>query len=186
MTVQNFLKKLTDSKDKTVIQRHLFEGRLYKKLYVVIAIFTDNLAHTRIQIATSYRKHLVEISNTKRLFTERGQFNVTAVRDGITADNIEEECLNDAVKCGAEDIEVFNAAERHVTFFCDPKNFLQVRYKLTLAGHRIEQSECAFFPNIQLVQLTESELVDYHKFKERLLNVDGFDEIYDNLDEDVS
>lgn len=182
-TIQTFLKKLAETKDKTVIQRHLFEGRLYKKLYVVISIFTDNLAHSRIQIATAFRKHLVETTQSKRLFIERGVFNITA-RDSISAENIEDECLNDAIDCGADDIDVFNAAERQVTFFCDPKEFLKVRHKLSTAGHKIEQSECAFYPNNQLVQLSDTEITDYNKFKERLLAIDGFDEVYDNLDDD--
>lgn len=181
-TVQTFLKKLADSKDKTTFQRHLFDGRLYKKLHFIIAIFTDSLPHAKIQIATVYRKHLVETTNSKRLFDERGVFNVIA-RDGITADNIEEECLNDADQCGADDFEVFNAAERKVSFFCDPKEFLKVQNKLTLAGYLIEHSECAFYPKTTAAQLSESELVDYGKFKTKLLNIDGFDEVYDNLAE---
>lgn len=181
-TVQNFLKKLTETKDKNTVQKHLFEGRLYKKLYVVIVVFTDNLAHTKIQIATSFRKHLVEATNTKRLFDEQGVFHVIA-RDGITAENIEEECLNDADECGANDFDVFNATERKVTFFCDPREFLKVRHKLALAGHKIEHSECAFFPKVPSAQLSDAELTDYEKFKGRLLSVDGFDEVYDNLAE---
>lgn len=181
-TISTFLKKMSESKDKSAIQRHLFEGRLYKKLNVVITIFTDKLAHTKIQIATAYRKHLVDAINTKRLFDERGVFHVTA-RDGITADNIEEGCLNDADECGASDFEVFNAAERKVTFFCDPSDFLKVRHKLALAGYKIEHSECAFYSKVPLAQLSEAELTDYEKFKTRLLSIDGFDEVYDNLAE---
>lgn len=184
-TVTLFLKKMSDSKDKTAIQRYIFEGRLFKRMYVVISIFADNYALTKIQMATVFRKHLVEQIQAKRMFNERGVFNVIA-RDGISIENIEEECLNDAVECGADDIEVYNATERQVTFFCDPKDFLKVRHKLSTAGHKIEQSECAFFPNNKLVQLTEAELKDYNKFKERLLAIDGFDEIYDNVEDDDS
>lgn len=181
-TIQNLLKKLSETKDKSAFQRHLFEGKLYKKLFVVIAIYTDSLAHSKIQIATVFRKHLVDATNTKRLFIERGVFNVIA-RDGIKPENIEDECLSDAIECGAEDIEVFNAKERQVTFFCDPREFPKVRQKLSALGHRIEHSEIEFFPNTQLVQLAESELKDYEKFKLKLQNIDGFDEVYDNLDE---
>lgn len=182
-TIKNYLKKLSESKDKSNFQRHLFEGRLYKKLCFIATVYTDNLAHLRIQMATPFRKHLAEATNTKRLFTERGVCNVTA-RDGISVPNIEEECLNDAIECGAEDIEVFDAAERQVSFFCSPQDFLRVRQKLTAAGHKIEHSELAFFPNTQLVQLSDAELTDYKKFKERLISIEGFDEIYDNVEND--
>lgn len=181
-TIQNLLKKLTETKDKTTFQRHLFEGKLYKKIFVVISIYTESLAHTKIQMATVFRKHFVDASNSKRLFDEKGVLNVIA-RDGISPEKIEDECLSDAIECGAEDIEVFNANERKVTFFCDPREFIKVRQKLTAAGHKIEHSEIEFFPNTQLIQLADSELKDYKKFKTKLENIEGFDGLYDNLDD---
>ncbi|XP_031618443.1 uncharacterized protein LOC116337742 [Contarinia nasturtii] len=181
-TIQNFLKKLSEIKDKP-IQRYLYEGRMYKKLYVVISMFPNSVGLAKIQIATVFRKHLVEAINAKRVFNERGVINVTA-RDGISLEHIEDECLSDAIECGAEDIEVYNAAERQVSFFCDPNEFLKVRQKLSALGHKVEHSECEFFPKTQLVQLKESELNDYKNFKSKLIEFDGFDEIYDNLDDD--
>lgn len=182
-TIRNFLKKLSEAKEKTVVQRHTFEGKLYKKLLVIITFFPESLGHTKNQIGSIYRKHLVEQANAKRVFNECGTINVT-VRDGINVDNIEDECLNDAIMCGAEDIEVHNAAERQVSFLCHPQSFSSVRHKLETMGHKIERSECIFYPNSELVQLNESELVDYQKFKNKLMKLEGFDEIYDNLDDD--
>lgn len=184
-TIQGFLKKLTDTKDKSQLQRHLFEGRVYKKLNFIAAIYTDKLAHVKVQMATIYRKHLIENTNVKRLFVERGIVHVIA-RDGIDKKNFEDECTADAIECGAEDIEVFDVNERKVIFFCDPKEFLRVRNKLTTAGHKIEHSECSFFPNTNcnLAQLTEAELKDYNKMKDKLTQIEGFDEIYDNLEDD--
>lgn len=184
VTIQNFLKKLSDDKDKTVYQRHLFEGKLYKKLFFIVTIYTDNVSRSKIHIATPFKKHLVEAANnTKRLFTERGIINAIA-RDGIGMDNFDDECLNDALECGAEDIEVGDVTKKQVTFLCNANEFLKVRQKLTAAGHQIEHSECAFFPNTNLAQLNDSELADYKKFKDRLLLIDGFDNIYDNLEND--
>lgn len=182
-SIQGFLKKLSESKDKTTYQRYLFEGRLYKKVSFIVTIFTDNLAHARIQIATPFKRHSADMTNTKRLFIERGVFNVTA-RKEISVDNFEDECLTDAIECGCEDIEVYDAAERKVTFFCDAREFLGVRHKLSRAGHQIEHSELVFFPNTALAQLNEAELLDYKKFKAKLLDVEGFDEIYDNVEND--
>lgn len=183
-TIQGFLKKLSETKDKTQLQRHLFEGRIYKKLNFIAAIYTDKLPHVKVQMATIYRKHLIENISVKRYFIERGVFHVVA-RDGIDVNNFEDECLTDAIECGAEDIEVFDATERKVTFYCDPREFLRVRNKLTTAGYAIEHSECLFLPNVNcsLVQLTEGELKDYTKVKERLEQIEGFDEIYENLED---
>lgn len=184
ITIQNFLKKLSENKDKTIYQKHLFEGKLYKKLFFIITIYTDNVARSKIHIATPFRKHLVEsANNTKRLFTERGIINAIA-RDDINVENFDDECLSDALECGAEDIEVGDIGEKQVTFLCDSNEFLKVRQKLTATGYQIEHSECAFFSNTNLAQLNDTELADYKKFKERLLLIDGFDDIYDNLEND--
>lgn len=184
-TIQGFLKKLTETKDKTQLQRYLFEGRVYKKLNFIAAICTDKFPHVKVQVATIYRKHLIENTNVKRLFVERGVFHVLA-RDGIDVNNFEDECLTDAIECGAEDIDVFDVAERKVTFYCDPREFLRVRNKLTTTGFKIEHSECSFLPdtNCILVQLNEAELKDYNKIKEKFTLIEGFDGIYDNLEND--
>lgn len=140
------------------------------------------MAHVRIQMATPMKKHLAEVLNAKRSFIERGVLNAIATTD---AEHFEDNCLTDAVECGADDIEVFDAAKRQVIFFCDPIELPKVKQKLTSVGYRIEYSECEFFPNIPLVSLTETEMADYKHFKERLLSIEGFDEVYDNLlDED--
>lgn len=184
-TIQTALKRLSESKSKEQSKRLLFEYRLYKKLMVIVSIFTDRSAHVRIQMATPMKKHIAEVINTKRLFIERGIFNVIA-RPNIETDGLEDECLSDAIEFGAEDIEVHDIDKKQVSFFCDPNHFFKVKQKLTAAGYQIEYSECDFFPTIPLVELTESEQADYKKFKERLMSIEGFDEIYDNLKENES
>lgn len=182
-TIQNLLKKLADAKEKPNDQRYLFEGRLFKKLYIVVSMYPGNYAHAKIQFATIFRKHLIEVVNAKRLFDERGVINVIA-RDGISVEAMEEECLNDALECGAEDVEVYDTNERQVSFTCDPIEFLKVRHKLSTLGHKVEHSECAFIPNGQLVKLSESELTEYNKVKNKIMDLEGFEEIYDNLDDE--
>lgn len=184
-SIQAALKRLSESKGKEESKRLLFEYRLYKKLLVIVTIFTDRVAHVRIQMATPMKKHLAEVANIKRSFIERGVFNVIA-RPDIKIDNLEYECLSDAIEFGAEDIEVHDIDEKQVTFFSDPNHFFKVKQKLIAAGYQIEYSECDFFPTIPLVELTESEQADYNKFKGRLMSIEGFDEIYDNLKDDES
>lgn len=185
-TIQGFLKKLSETKDKTQLQRHLFEGRVYKKLNFIAAIYTDNVPHIKVQLATIYRKHLIENTSVKRYFIERGVLHMVA-RDGIDVNNFEDECLTDAIEYGADDIDVFDVAERKVTFYCHPRDFLRVRNKLTVAGYKIEHSECLFLPstNCTMAQLTEGESKDYNRMKQKLTLIEGFDEIYDNLENDI-
>lgn len=182
-TIHNALKRFGKKDAVNSIRRHLFEIRLYRKLFVILSIYTDNLALAKNQLSQPLRKHFAEItSDNKRIFTERGVICVVA-RPEIDANSFEDECLNDAIECGAEDIEVFSVADRQVTFYCDPQEFIKTRQKLSSIGHQIEHSECMFLPNGQPIKLSESEAADYAKFKDRLNAVDGLDEIYDNAED---
>lgn len=183
-TIKTTLKRLSETPDTSKLHRHLFEGRLYSKLFLVIAVYTENLALTRNQLANIFKKHKFETNTTKHLFNEQGVIGAL-VKPTINMDSIEDECLNDAVESGAEDIEVHDAKERQVTFFCDPNEIVKVKQKLSSLGHEIVHSECVFEPKIPAANLSEAEIANYDLFKEKLRSmVDGFDEIYANLDEE--
>lgn len=53
-TIQKVLKQL--SENKVASHRHLFEVRLYRKVYVIIAIYTNNVPLTKNQIAFAFKK----------------------------------------------------------------------------------------------------------------------------------
>lgn len=182
-TIQATLKKYAQTPDTTKLHRHLYEGRLYHKVFAIIAIYTENLQLTRNQIAAALKKHKFVSDGTKNLFTERGVIDAIA-RPEIRSDNIEDDCLEDAIECGAEDIEVHDANEKQITFYCEPQEILRVKHKLSSLGHHIVNAECIFIPKSALVTLTESEAENYEIFKEKLRAVDGFDEIYDNIDDE--
>lgn len=183
-TIKITMKKSSESVDTSKLHRHLFEGRLYNKLFIIIAVYTDNLALTRNQIAAPFRKHRLEANNTKHCFEERGLISAIA-RPDINTEQFDEECLNDAVECGAEDVEIYDVAERQVTFICDANDIVSVKQKLTKAGHKIAAAECVFEPKVPTVSLSAAELENYESFKQKLETlVEGFDEIYDNLESD--
>lgn len=118
------------------------------------------------------------------MFVERGVIDALA-RPDILIEHIEDDCLTDAIESGAEDVEIHDAAQRQVTFYCEPNEFLKVKQKLTSCGYKIVDSECAFIWEAPKVKLREDEAKNYQQFKERLQQlVDGFDIVYDNHDDD--
>lgn len=184
-TIKTVLKKLSETPDTSKVHRHLYEGRLFGKVFLVIAVYTENLAQTRAQLGSPFKKHGFSINNTKHLFTERGVIEAS-VRPEIRDDHFEDDCLNDAVECGAEDVEVHDVAQRQVTFYCEPNEFASVKQKLIKCGYKIIDSECVFFWESPTVKLTEEETKNYQQFKERLSQgVDGFDTVYDNVEDEV-
>lgn len=183
-TIKAVLKKLSEAPDTSAVNRHLFEGRLYGKLFLIISVYTDNLALSRNQLAVPIKKHHFMLNNTKHMFTERGVIAALA-RPEVRADHFEDDCLNDAIECGAEDIEVHDVAQRQVAFLCEPIEFVKVKQKLTSCGYKIVEADCVFNFDGPTVKLSEEEVKNYDFFKERLQQgLDGFDTIYDNLAED--
>lgn len=177
-TITTALKKYTEATDAN-LRRHLFECRLYCKVYTVITFYTANLIQTRMQINTAMRKHNADQTKVKHIFTERGVINAI-VRPTINETTIEDDCTTDAIECGANDVDVFDVAQRYVTFFCEPETLLGVKTGLERMGYQIENSDIVYEPS-QTVLISAAERADYEKFKEKLNAIDGFDDIFDNV-----
>lgn len=183
-TIDATLKKCIESPVRSKMPRHIFEGRLYNKMFLIIAVYTENLELTRNQLANIFKKHRFDAKSVKGLFVERGMIDAIA-RPDINVDSIEDECIGDAMECGAENVEIYDANERKVTFHCDPSDIVRVRHKLATAGHEIAHSECVFESKAPGITLKDAEAKDFEIFKGKLKSyVDGFDEVYSNLEEE--
>lgn len=181
-SIDNALKRIKEGPDLSKYHRHIFEMKMFGKVYVLIAIYTDNLQRVRCEIGPALKKHRTEESKTRHLFTERGVFHAIAP-PANAGDQFEDLCTDDAIDSGAEDVEIYDAVERQVTFYCEPRDFAKVGQKLRQKEYRIEHSECEFTPNVPSVTLNSDEEKSYNIFKDKIRAAEGFDEIYDNVEE---
>lgn len=177
-TIQNFLKKQLDKSNTAKLGRYVFEVRV-SNVYAVFTVFTDNLTLAKMQLNTVLRKARVIQTDTRHMFDERGTITVTA-GSNVKPDDLEEHCMNDAIECGAEDVEIDDVESKQATFFCAPSDFDKVKQKLSAAGYNSVNAEIAFYPK-QAITISEADREHYENFKERVKTVDGFDEIYDNI-----
>lgn len=129
------------------------------------------------------RKHNADQTKVKHIFAERGVINAI-VRPTIQETNIEDDCTTDAIECGANDVDVFDVAQRYVTFFCEPETLLGVKTQLERLGYQVENSDIVYEPS-QMALISAAERVDYEKFKEKLMAIDGFDDVFDNIADDA-
>lgn len=182
VTIQAALKKLKECADEANLRRHVFECRLYKRVVVVFTYYSTNLAQTRIPLGTVFRKHNAELVKVKHLFNEKGYVDAQ-VRPGVNETNIEDDCTTDAIECGATDVHIHDAAQQQVTFYCEPDAVVDVRQRLEKLGYQIENSD-VFFEPLNLIGISDKEKVDYEKFKERLRSIEGFDDVFDNIEGD--
>lgn len=182
-TIKTTLKKLTDQPDLKKVHRHIYEGRLYGKLYLLIVVYSENLQTTRCQLGPPFRKHNFVSNNSKALFTERGVIAAVARAD-VRTDHFEDDCLNDAIECDAEEIDVIDIDQRLVTFYCEPNDLPKVVQKLGSCGYTINDSERVFIWDGPGLKLNDAEAKDYETFKGKMVEyVEGFDIIYDNVDD---
>lgn len=181
-TIQSALKKMKECPDEANMRRHVFECRLYQKVFVVFTYYTINLGTTRVPLGTAFRKHNAELIKIRHMFEEKGYVDAL-VPPRVNESNIEDDCTTDAIECGASDVHVHNAAERQVTFYCEPNAVVGVRQNLEKLGYQIENSDISFDAH-KLVRISKKEKLDYDKFMERLRAIEGFDDVFDNIESD--
>jgi transcriptional/translational regulatory protein YebC/TACO1 len=103
-SIQNILKKGASAGE---LKKHLLEIKALNKVFMVVLIYTENITGVKMNVSTILRKNAAIWSETRHLFVDKGlvQANASA-RHSEGTDSLEEVCTEDAIECGAEDVEV--------------------------------------------------------------------------------
>ncbi|ALC39152.1 CG4957 [Drosophila busckii] len=174
-SIQSTIKKCQHNKAQ--LKKHRFDIRFKRSVYMVCHIYTDNLAAVKYEITAMIKKSGGVFENVDHMFEDFGLIEATALaQDGL---NIEEKATEDAITLGAEDVEIVEA--KLGTFICSPTHLIGLTKTLSQNGYSIDNSEHMFTPN-SLVQLTEDERKAYNIFVQKLRDVPGIEDIYDNVE----
>lgn len=114
-TIQGVLKKC--STQSTKLKQHLLEIRHGFKVFMVVILFTENLANSKMFIAPMVKKSGSTYADTTHLFFDKGIIEVIGndKLDAKTADELEEIATEHAIDCGAEELEIIDAETKHLT-----------------------------------------------------------------------
>ncbi|ALC39474.1 CG4957 [Drosophila busckii] len=176
-SIQSTIKKCQHNKAQ--LKKHRFDIRFKRSVYMVCHIYTDNLAAVKYEITAMIKKSGGVFENVDHMFEDFGLIEATALaQDGL---NIEEKATEDAITLGAEDVEIVDAKLGTVNFICSPTHLIGLTKTLSQNGYSIDNSEHMFTPN-SLVQLTEDERKAYNIFVQKLRDVPGIEDIYDNVE----
>lgn len=188
--IQAILKKHSSSDNQLKLRKHLLELKAPNNIFLICVLYTDNLTQLRQTIAPILRKNLVTSTSLdiQHLFIEKGIIETVPQLDNLKTEftsrptqmALEELCTEHAIDCGAEEVEIVNFQTQTVSFFCEPRDLDRIRTKLTEIGYGIEYAEHVFLPKTG-IQLNPNDLQNHRNFKEKLLAVDGVDEIFDNV-----
>lgn len=118
-TIQNILQKCTAiPSDKQQLKKMLIQLRIQARIFAIVVVYTDNLALARIQLGTIVRRHNVVAQDVRHLFSEKGFIEAYAeasmVDDGCSAERLEETATDDAIEAGVEELEILDAATKHI------------------------------------------------------------------------
>uniref|UniRef100_T1PM98 Transcriptional regulator n=1 Tax=Musca domestica TaxID=7370 RepID=T1PM98_MUSDO len=181
-TIQNNLKKFTAS--KTQLKKYRQDVRFKQKVFMVCTIYTDNFAQLKMDMSTILRKGGGVQIDAGHLFEDFGLIQATADKTRLAAgESLEDKATEDAIESGAEDIEVIDNESGSVHFICKPEGINGVRKALENKGYVVNNTEHIFTP-LNAVTLTPEEKADYQKFVDKLKEIQGIEDIYDNIEVD--
>lgn len=169
--------------DKSQLKKYTLEFKCLNKIYMVGVIFTDNLTGMKIQIATLLRKAGAAYADSQHLFDSMGLIEAIVPEDKINLplDKLESVCTDDAIDCGAEEVNVTEDVKGAVQFICDPVELTRISNKLIEHGYQIENSEHIFVPKNE-VSVGEAERKAYNLFLSKLSAIEGVEAIFDNVE----
>ncbi|XP_060648063.1 probable transcriptional regulatory protein TTE1135 isoform X1 [Drosophila nasuta] len=176
-TIQNTIKKCQGNKAQ--LRKHRLDIRFKRNVYLICSIYTDNIAQVKMDSTAMIKKSGGVLVDVGHMFEDFGLIETRY--DSSTAENLEEKATEDAIQFGAEEVEVVDAKSGLVNFICTPAHLTGLSKTLSQNGYSIENSEHMFTPN-NLIQLAVDDQKAYDVFLQKLRDVPGMEDIYDNVE----
>jgi translational activator of cytochrome c oxidase 1 len=181
-TIQGVLKKCKET--PTQLIKHHFELKFLGKIFVVAEYYAENLVFLKNNFNIVFRKEKqAQNISVRATFEEMGIVQVLVPDDQSKSDEeFLEKMTEVAIEIDAHDVDEADFKSKTVIFTCDPGHIDRVRNNVTKLGYSIEHSEHVFIPH-STVTLNDDERKQYEALKKRLTILDGFEKIYDNVEE---
>lgn len=148
--IQTVIKKY--SSPTAELRQIILEMKILNKISAVAIVYTDNTIHTKQAISTVLRKTNGAYSDCRRLFEEIGLIEaippMTTSSSSGSVEQLLEQCTDDAIECGAEDVEVLDEKERLMIFKCAPEYLDAVKKKFISKGYSMENASHLFLPKV--------------------------------------
>jgi transcriptional/translational regulatory protein YebC/TACO1 len=179
-TIQNVLKRCKESPTQ-LVKQHL-ECKFLGKIFLVAEYYVDNLQLLKNSYHTVLRKEKQSQNvSVRATFEEMGIVQVLVPDDqSKTDEEFLEKMTEVAIEIDAHDVDEADLKSKSVIFTCDPGHIDRVRHNVTKLGYSIEHSEHVFIPR-STVTLSDDEKKQYDALKKRLVMIDGYEKIYDNV-----
>ncbi len=114
-TIQGVLKKCSGQNLK--LKKHLLEIRHGFKVFMVVALYTENLSQSKPFISPILKKSSSTFTDTIHMFFDKGIVEVVGndTLETKTPEELEEIATEHAIDSGAEELEIIDAKSKHMT-----------------------------------------------------------------------
>ncbi|KAH8328388.1 hypothetical protein KR067_008859 [Drosophila pandora] len=178
-TIQNTLNKFKTS--KVQLKKCRFDIRYKRNVYLICVLYTDNFSGVKMDATAMIKKSGGEFMDVGHLFEDFGLVQAKFDTSKLDGSSLEDKATNDAIEFGAEEIEVVDNQQGVVNFLCSPVVLKSLANSLSKNGYNIDSSEHIFSP-MNPVQLSAEDQKAYDVFLEKLRNIPGLEDIYDNVE----
>uniref|UniRef100_A0A336LY41 CSON004979 protein n=1 Tax=Culicoides sonorensis TaxID=179676 RepID=A0A336LY41_CULSO len=182
-TIQNVIKKYSDP-NQTKLIKFVQDYKALGKVHMVAVFLTENVAGTKQNLQPIMKKFPgAGVTDCRSLFDERGIVQATAPEkmNSLEETSLEEACTEDAIECGAEEIEIADFESKIVNFMCNPVEIERFKRELTQKGYSIDFAGIVFIPK-QTITLSPSEIETMERLKAKMKEIEGVEEIFDNVE----
>ncbi len=163
-----------ENKNETIIEEIIYEAYGPGNIAMLIKVLTENKNRTLGEIKNILNKNegkIVPSGSVAFLFKQMGMITIP-----IQAEKWDEIELK-AIEAGAEDLE---RAKKTLLVYTQPTNLMLIKEKLEAMEIKIEDVSIVYLTK-QKTAPSEKSLSAYQKLREKLLEQDDIQEIYDNI-----
>lgn len=181
-TISNQIKKY--NANEAQLKKIWLEIKSMNRIFLIVEFYTEHVTIAKNNTASAMRRAgSSSFSDVKHMFEELGIVVATRL-DGTFANAaaFEDKLTEDAIECDAQEVEDIDFENKSATFICRPIDVEKVKRKLLNLGYVVEIAEHVFIPQ-NTYKLNEAETKTYEFLKLRLSQIDGFERIFDNVEQ---
>lgn len=181
-TINNQIKKF--NANDAQLKRYFLEMKTMNRIFVICEVYTDNFAGLKQTVYTAMRKAgQTSFADVKHIFDEIGYVNVSLDGTFASASEFEDKVTEHAIECDAQEVEDIDFETKSASFICRPIEIEKVKRTLLNLGYIINIAEHMFVPQCTL-EISEAERKTYESLKQKLSQIDGFENVYDNVEQE--
>lgn len=181
-TIERNIKKF--NANDAPLKREFVDIKTMNKIFIVVELFSDNLARVKMDMNTIVRKTKSQgtsLTDIRHLFEEMGIIAIGSKKDYPSSSDFEEQLMEDAINCDAQEVENIDFESKTATLLCKPRDIERIKRMLLNLDYIVDDAQHVFVPHTY-IQLTDDEKKSYDFFVQKLKAVDGVENHFDNVD----